>query len=275
MPYTRMFLAVLLVVVLVPVAALAQEKDPPPLPKDAQEAKDAVSKHLDRIGGLKQQPGIEWVGDKSVQEVFPSTTFFAVRYRQWPVAIAPPEGLVSSNVLAVAKDGKIKVLKSATDLANFYVDTVQPGAGKVTEQNVETYSKAWLNLSQELVQDGFYKFEIQKPSIMKANNVLTVMGKSMVTQGGNGDITVTIAFLADGSVTATQKHQIKMGPRPKCQATKLLDPDPIVRYMAHSELLFMGLPARAYLLEQKASASDPLLSQAIDRMLQRIEEAGW
>jgi hypothetical protein len=209
MRHAQTLVTLLLVVVIIPRAAAAQENDPPPLPMNAQEAKETVTKHLDRIGGLKQQPAIEWIGDRAVQEVFPSTTFFAVRYRQWPVAIAPPQGLASSSVLAVGKGDKITVLKSADDLANFYVAEVQAGTDKATEKNADKYSRAWLTLSQELVQDGFYKFEILKPDITRANNVLTVTGRSMVTQGGNGDIQVTIAFQPDGAINASQKHKIQ------------------------------------------------------------------
>jgi hypothetical protein len=82
-------------------------------------------------------------------------------------------------------------------------------------------------------------------------------------------------FKADGSLTAGQNYKLQAGPRPKCQATKLLDLDPIVRYMTETELLSMGLAAKEYLREQRARAADPKLARAIDRILQRIEVVGW
>jgi hypothetical protein len=57
--------------------------------------------------------------------------------------------------------------------------------------------------------------------------------------------------------------------RPICQATKLLDPDPIVRKMAEQDLLIMGAAARDYLLEQRAKAG-PELQAAIDRIWERM-----
>jgi hypothetical protein len=54
-----------------------------------------------------------------------------------------------------------------------------------------------------------------------------------------------------------------------CQATKLLDPDPIVRRMAEQDLLVIGKPATEYLDEQRARAT-PALREAIDRIWPRI-----
>jgi hypothetical protein len=93
--------------------------------------------------------------------------------------------------------------------------------------------------------------------------------------GGKGDINLTMKFRKDGKVeTAAETSKIRPGPRPICQATKLLDPDPIVRRMAEADLLFMGLDARDYLMEQRAQAS-PALREAIDRLWRRIEAEGW
>jgi hypothetical protein len=44
--------------------------------------------------------------------------------------------------------------------------------------------------------------------------------------------------------------------------------------MAEADLLFMGLAARDYLMEQRAQAS-PELRQAIDRLWERIVKNGW
>ena len=99
--------------------------------------------------------------------------------------------------------------------------------------------------------------------------------KAVVMQGGNGELTATLTFSADGKLTSfDDNHKIKPGPRPICQATRLLDPDPIVRKMAEQDLLYMGLAARDYLREQRAKAS-PELRRAIDRLWERIVEAGW
>jgi hypothetical protein len=57
--------------------------------------------------------------------------------------------------------------------------------------------------------------------------------------------------------------------RPICQATKLLDPDPVVRRMAEDAILVMGRAAEEYLSEQRARAT-PALRAAIDQIWQRI-----
>ena len=101
-------------------------------------------------------------------------------------------------------------------------------------------------------------------------------GKAVVSQqGGNlGAIAASLAFdpagkLAQASETAT----IKRGVRPICQATKLLDPDPIVRGMAEQDILVMGRAAKEYLHEQRAMAGLEL-RDVIDRIWQRILAEG-
>jgi len=96
----------------------------------------------------------------------------------------------------------------------------------------------------------------------------------MVMKGGNGEINVTMTF-ADGKLTkVADSSKIRPGPRPICQATKLLDADAIVRKMVEQDLLIMGLAAKEYLDEQRAQAG-PELRQAIDRLWQRIQKNGW
>ena len=64
------------------------------------------------------------------------------------------------------------------------------------------------------------------------------------------------------------------GVRPICQATKLLDADPLVRRMAEQDILVMGQSAKEYLDEQRANAK-PELKAAIDRIWKRIVDEGW
>ena len=52
--------------------------------------------------------------------------FFAVRYRQFPVARLLPEGLRASNVFVVRKDGKLLHVKDNRALEQFFKDNVQP-----------------------------------------------------------------------------------------------------------------------------------------------------
>jgi hypothetical protein len=124
-------------------------------------------------------------------------------------------------------------------------------------------------VSQQFVQDGFYQFTIPDKEI--AGNAQKMTGKAVVEpKGGNkGYLAVTMTFEGDKLSKAVEENTVKPGVRPICQATKLLDPDPIVRGMAEQCILVMGSAAREYLLEQRVTAS-PELQEAIDRIWRRI-----
>ena len=93
--------------------------------------------------------------------------------------------------------------------------------------------------------------------------------------GGSGTVTASLTFDDAGKLAkVSEEAKFRPGPRPICQATKLLDPDAIVRKMAEQDLLIMGLAAREYLNEQRAQAG-PELRRAIDRLWQRIQKNGW
>ena len=96
---------------------------------------------------------------------------------------------------------------------------------------------------------------------------------AMVMRGGNGWVEVAMTFDEQGKMEADSLRaaaDLHPGPRPKCHATKPLDPDPIVRKIVEQDLLIMGRYAKPYLDEQRAKAS-PELQRAIDRIWQRIE----
>jgi hypothetical protein len=136
---------------------------------------------------------------------------------------------------------------------------------------------AWLRLTQELKQDGFYRFATLKDSLAVAEEKgeRKASGKFEVKQGGRGELTAALTFSDKGAlVKAAEDNKIMEGVRPICQATKLLDPDPVVRRMAEKDVLVMGRAAKDYLDEQRAKAP-PELRKAIDRVWQRILDEGW
>src|SRR5262249_7904643 len=211
-----------------------------------------------------RNPQVIWVDNESVSKAFPKYSFFAVRFRLYPVAIAPPQGMKSANMFAVSDKGELEFIDDAKGLEKFFV-----AHGKMDKDGAPVY--AWLKLSEELVQDGYYKFD--SPSgFGTLRNMAT--STAHVSAGGNGQIRATLFFEGDKITKVEQTVKLRPGPRPKCQATKLLDADPIVRYMAESELLYLGLAARPYLLDQRAKAN-PALQQAIDRLIRKIEAEGW
>jgi hypothetical protein len=242
----------------------------PPLTKDQiEKAQKAVKDHLEKIkGGYGSVTRIE---DKTVDRALPGYAFFAVLYRQFPVGRIPPTGLKSSNVFAVADDAKPKALTDAKNLEKFFKEALPAPAN---EAGLKDAARAWIRLVQELHQDGFFKFTLQDDStkVTPTKSGKEVKAQAVVMSGGNGMLTVVMRFTDAGALTSlTPTSTVRAGIRPRCQATKLLDTDPIVRAMAEQDILVMGRAAKAYLEEQKAKAS-PELRKAIDRIWQRIRE---
>jgi hypothetical protein len=132
---------------------------------------------------------------------------------------------------------------------------------------------AWLTLTPEFHQDGMFKFEVLAKEFAIQGDKAS--GRAVVMQGGNGDLRADLVLDKNGKLAkATEKAAIRPGPRPICQATKLLDADPLVRLIAEQDLLIMGLAAREYIMEQRALAT-PELRQAIDRVWRQMKKNGW
>jgi hypothetical protein len=248
--------------------ASAQEKSP-----EAQKAMDAVRKHID---GLKNGSGageLKWKDDAALRDTFRDYHFINARFRQFPVARILPEGLRPSSLFAVDKEGKVEFFKDTATMEKFF----QANFPKVKdEKGAEAALAVWLTLSQEFHQDGFFTFQIRnKEFSVAAKDGLQATGGISVEKGGNGKLDATLQFDKDGKLAkAEEKAAIRPGPRPICQATKLLDADPIVRRIAEQDLLIMGLAARDYLMEQRELAA-PDLRHAIDRLWAQIQKNGW
>jgi hypothetical protein len=248
-----------------------QKKKVPP--EKVLQAQQQIAEQLKALNAAHGQ--VIWIDAPAVNKAFPKATFFAVRFRQFPVARVLPEGFGASNVFVVKDGGKPQRLADVKALQKFFHDD----RGRVKgHEEAKDALVTWLSIAPEYLQDGFYAFEILDKEITaeEAKNVetgistYTVAGRAMVTRGGNGQINTTLVFGDQGRLSdVKQDVKIRPGPRPICQATKLLDPDPIVRRMAEQDLFIMGLAARDYLMEQWGRAN-PELRQAIDRLWQRI-----
>jgi hypothetical protein len=125
-------------------------------------------------------------------------------------------------------------------------------------------------------QDGFYTFGDAYVRVTTfADGSLQVSGRVRVTAGGKGHIRATLDFDSNGCLKeVSEVRRVCPGVRPICQATKLLDPDPLVRRMAEQDILVMGTAAKGYLDEQRAKAR-PELQKAIDRIWKRIVDEEW
>jgi hypothetical protein len=194
----------------------------------------------------------------------------------FPVARLPQPPLTANNIFIVSGQ-QTQLITDAAALQRFFtgeLPRIESGAA------AESAAQAWLRLVQELHQDGFFRFgeptlsgpvmtRDQPPSNIRITGTLPVTPNN----GDMGQIATTLVFERGKLSSASDKVDLKQGIRPICQATKLLDPDPIVRGMAEQSILVMGRAARAYLDEQRALAT-PELQQAIDRIWNRIVAEG-
>ncbi len=245
--------------------ALAAGGDPPTA------AAKAVTQDLEKHkaqGYVMQQ-----VQDAATARCFPKYTFFGVFFRQYPVARLTPEGMSSANLYAVNDAGKALLIreeiKEAPKLQEFFLKHLAPIANDGAAKDA---ARAYVRLSEELHQDGFYKFVLQEDStkVEVDKDGKKAVARAVVMAGGNGEITASLSFDQAGNLrTVAENVNLRQGPRPICQATKLLDGDPIVRRMAEQDLRIMGQAARYYLDEQRARAN-PELRRAIDRIWESI-----
>lgn len=240
-----------------------------------ERAADLLAKKLGEFPGSERGQVIS-ITEEPLPQVLPGHSFYALRFRQYPVALAPPEPLRANNLFAVKPDGTVEHVRNAQALKDLFRASLPP---VTTDALARDAARAWLRLAEEFHQDGFLRFSIPADTLQVASapsGGQHVTGKAVAEpQGGDsGEIVGSLVFDRAGKlVKATETANLKRGMRPICQATKLLDPDPIVRRMAEQDLLVMGKAAREYLDEQRATAS-PDLQRAIDRIWRRILAEG-
>jgi hypothetical protein len=207
--------------------------------------------------------------DSYLGRSFPDFCFFGVRFPQYPVVLEyPPDPLELTNAAAVDQDGQVTYLTTFEDERDFFFTYLSPAT---TEDQLRDACLSWLRLSEEEDQDGFFRFG--KPNVNFARGFVT--GDVAVEEGGTGSIRVDMTFQKyDGDLEdVTEQKKIRKGVRPICQATKLLDADPLVRRMAEQDIVVMGKACKGYLDEQKAKAK-PELKKEIERVWKRICDEG-
>lgn len=242
-------------------AARAQEGDPVTL----------VTQYLRDSGvtGGHYRPAL--IGDDYVVDTFPEVAFVEVIFIRYPVAYAVPEPFGSSNLFLVSGGRVVHFLTDSDQLRLFFLfflGTVE------TEGQARDAGRTWLRLTQVFSQDGYYGFSAPNVLVVPAGEGgvrAYVLGRVDVLRGGRGEISMLMLIDTAGRLLwVFEDRNVIEGNRPICQATKLLDPDPVVRQMAERSLLFMGRSAKPYLDEQRAKAS-PKLQEAIDRLWKQIE----
>lgn len=229
-----------------------------------------VNTHMQAPESIQLPPPAR-ITDDQMAMLFPAYLFYLVRFRQYPVARSLPEPLTANNIFVVSRDGIVRHLTDVNGLETFFKNNLP----RVNQRAAaKTAISAWLRLAQEFVQDGMFQFTIPTDRIIvtATKDAMTVTGAAVVVPNGanRGEVTANMTFTGGKLVRVEQTSTVKAGMRPICQATKLLDPDPIVRRMAEQNLLIMGAAAEAYIIEQREKAS-PELQAAIDQMWARMQ----
>jgi hypothetical protein len=240
--------------------------------KEAQAKAEKVVK--DFLDDKKVTIPAKPIEDEALAKAFPGSHFFSLGFPQFPVARRAPEPFKSQNLFIVPKDGKMVHLTDTKELEKFFKDNLK---AVKDDDAAKQAAQAWLLLSVTFKQDGFFKFAVPKDALKVAEEKgeKKASGKADVTQGGKGDLVATLTFDDKGKLAkVAEENAIKPGVRPICQATKLLDADPLVRRIAEQDILVMGRACKDYLDEQRAKAA-PELKQAIDRIWKRIVDEGW
>ena len=134
---------------------------------------------------------------------------------------------------------------------------------------------AFLRLSQEYSQDGYFKF--QKPVVKvtsgKGGPIARGEVKVEMKRGNRGSVTVSLSFLQGKLENVTPGGKVLPGIRPRCQATRLLHADPVIRDIMRRDLIVMGSSAREYLAERWEKAG-PKLRKEIEGVWKQIVAEG-
>jgi hypothetical protein len=212
------------------------------------------------------------VTDDFVGRTFQDFSFFGVIFRQYPVALQCPAAtdLKCTNLFFV-RNSQVDFVSTIEELKFFFAVNLGPAP---TQDTATDAASSWLRFSEELKQDLFYTFSPPDISYTTRIDLTILRARASVAAGGDGSIDVLMTLGTAGSlVNIFEKSVLRPGIRPICQATKLLDRDPIVRRMAEQDLLVMGRAAKPYLDQVRAKARANL-QEAIDRIWQRILNEG-
>jgi hypothetical protein len=217
----------------------------------------------------KLAPQLMAIDDPDVKAAFSTLTFFELIFQQYPVAHYN-KGFSASNILGVDTTGQVLCYTSPAGLEAFFRQ-VPPVH---TTAEAESVTRAWLRLSEVYDKGAWIQYESPRVSALLVDGHLESRGTAKVVpkSGDRGALDVELVFDPTGHVVHSREQRTAQpGIRPKCQATKLLDKDPIVRLMAEQDILVMGVRCRPYLLQIRSRSSKPL-QRAIDRMLWQIDQ---
>ncbi len=154
------------------------------------------------------------IAAESVAQTFPAYLVLAVRFPQYPVAIRPRAPLKPQNLFIVDKNGELDQVTDFKGMEDFF----RAHTGLVLkESKARQVARAWLAMSQELSQDGYFTFQkTVKAGQGKLGPKATGKATVKPEMGNKGAIEVTLTFDIDGSLDRVEetKH-LRPGRRPK------------------------------------------------------------
>ena len=232
-----------------------------------------MEKHVDQSGQIVLPRPIE---DAGLADLTRTVTFHTVHYMEFPVARMAPKPMAMRNVFSVDGKWNVALYTKREELRKVFPSLVKA----VNKPNMKVLALGWLRVSTEFSQDGFFQFLFDEKNLSLAPRdngyVMTAVAPVVEKGGDRGKLTATLTFAPDKDmgmyrlVSIVEKDTIQPGVRPICQATLLLDDNPLVRRIAERDLLVMGKAALPYMEEQMAKAS-PELRKEIERVRKRIE----
>jgi len=256
-----------------PVDALVQPAQP-----DREDVKKA-EKAIRAASEDKDIESIKELADDPLLRSFPGFLFFDVRFTY---DYGVPLGRVKGSSFWVVQTKECKPTQLGR-LGRADVKVLQKFMQenlKVTNGDARMKDAAWacLRVAQEaLTEHGWMTMTLPEDSIKTGGDkeIRTATGKAVVKPegGAGGEVVVTLRVDDANKVKSVEiKSTVHTGPKPKCHATKLLDPDPVIRAMAEQQLLLMGRRAEDYVRDRRAKA-DADLRKEIDRVWQRVVAA--
>ena len=180
-----------------------------------QDGSDAIRRWLSQVSGA-QGGLILSIGDAAVVQAFPSEHFYVLRYPRYPVAQVLPEDITYNNLLVVHSDGRVERLADTKTLESLFRSRLVRVSNAPLALRALT---AWLRLSQEFQQDGFFEFQepVGKLNPLPKRAGLIVSGITMViaNAGNKGEIAVVLRFDRSGKLSsAVETANVISGRRP-------------------------------------------------------------
>ncbi|PYI93314.1 MAG: hypothetical protein DME97_06155 [Verrucomicrobia bacterium] len=171
-------------ILLLGTATQAQEKV-----EQRPQPRQAIQDYLSSLDGVRlgKRLQLQTLQSDDLRKIFDRCEFLVLRYPRYPIEIVPVEPLRANNLFAVC-DGKVIRISDDTDLKDFFLQRFPVSAkDEIRAAGV----RGWLQLAQELHQDGFIKFggPLVKPGGLQFEGAVNV------TEGsGEGRLRVIMEF---------------------------------------------------------------------------------